>query len=78
MQNHSFQLLLDGVPYDVKAFPFKFNEGIRYRVRFNSSPEYVFAWDESATQYIAIDDDSTQIPANVETEIALHLQKLPV
>lgn len=77
MQNHSFQLILDGVPYDIKAVPFKFNEGIRYSVAFNGSSEFIFAWDDDAGQYIAIDHDSSDIPANVESAIAQQLQRIP-
>lgn len=78
MANHSFQLLLDGVPYEVKAVPFQFNEGTRYTVTYNGSEEFIFAWDNSASQYIAIDTDSSEIPANVETAIAQQLQRTPV
>ena len=76
MQNQTFQLLLDGVPYTVKAEPFTFNEGIRYQVHYNESPEFIFAWDDDASQYIAIDNDSADIPSNVETAIARELGKL--
>jgi hypothetical protein len=78
MANHSFQLMLDGVPYEVKAQPFQFNEGTRYSVAFNGSSEYIFAWDDNAGQYIAIDSDSSDIPANVESAIAQQLQRIPV
>ena len=77
MANHSFQLMLDGSPYDVKAVPFKFNEGTRYTVTYNGSAEYIFAWDDDAGQYIAIDHDSSDIPANVESAIAQQLQRIP-
>ncbi len=76
MQNQSFQFRLDGVPYDIKAEPFEFNEGVRYSVSYNGSTEFIFAWDDSAKQYLAIDTDSSEIPANVETEIARKLIKL--
>ncbi len=76
MQNETFQLIVDGVPYDVKAEPFLFNEGVRYSVSYNGSPDFICAWDDSASQYIAIDHDSSKIPANVETEIAFQLNKL--
>lgn len=76
MQNQNFQLVVDGVPFDVKAEPFTFNEGVRYNVSYNGSPDFIFAWDESASQYVAIDHDSAVIPANVETEISLQLNRL--
>jgi hypothetical protein len=77
MQNQSFQLMLDGVPYEVKAVPFTFNEGKRYNITINGSGEYVFAYDSNVGQYVAIDDESSTIPQNVETEIAGRLLSLP-
>ncbi len=76
MNNHTFQLLIDGVPYQVNAEPFTFNEGIRYKVQYNESPEFIFAWDDSAKQYLSIDTDASKIPSNVEFAIALQLEKL--
>ncbi len=70
MQNQSFQFMLGGTPYEVKAVPFSFNEGIRYTVSINGSGEYVFAFDSNVGQYVPIDDDSAVIPTVVETEIA--------
>lgn len=76
MQNQSFQLLIDGVPYNVNADPFKFNEGVRYKVQYNESPTFIFAWDDSAMQYLAIDTDASKVPSNVEFAIARQLEKL--
>ncbi|MBA4139395.1 MAG: hypothetical protein H0X70_02660 [Segetibacter sp.] len=70
MQNQSFQFMLGGTPYEVKAVPFKFNEGTRYTVTINGSGEYVFAYDSNVGQYVPLDDDSSTIPQVVETEIA--------
>jgi hypothetical protein len=74
MPNQSFQFILNGVPYEVKAMPFTFNEGTRYTITINGSGEYVFAYDSNVGQYVAIDDDSSTIPQNVETAIAGKLQ----
>ena len=76
MQNQSFQFMLSGTPYEVKAVPFKFNEGTRYTVSINGSGEYVFAYDSNVGQYVPIDDDSSTIPQVVETEIAGRLLAL--
>lgn len=77
MQNQSFQFILDGVPYSVKATPFKYNEGTRFTVTINGS-EYIFAYDDKVSQYVAIDNDSSTLSQNVETEVGLRLQGLPV
>jgi hypothetical protein len=76
MQNQSFQFMLGGTPYEVKAIPFSFNEGTRYTVTINGSGEYVFAFDSNVGQYVPIDDDSSTIPQVVETEIAGRLMAL--
>jgi hypothetical protein len=69
-----FNILVDSVPYLVKATPFTFNGEIRYRVSFNGSPEHVFTWDSSLGQLRAIDDDSSTLPDNLEEAISEKLQ----
>jgi hypothetical protein len=76
MQNQSFQFMLGGTPYEVKAVPFRFNEGTRYTVTINGSGEYVFAYDSNVGQYVPLDDESAAIPQVVETEIAGRLLAL--
>ncbi|TDH23039.1 hypothetical protein EXU57_18450 [Segetibacter sp. 3557_3] len=73
MQNQSFQLMLDGVPYEVRVSPFQFNEATRYNISINGSDEYVFAYDDNVSQYVPLSDDSSTIPQNIETEIGLRL-----
>ncbi len=46
--------MLGGTPYEVKAVPFKFNEGTRYTVTINGSGEYVFAYDSNVGQYVPL------------------------
>ena len=70
----SFSILVDRVPYMVKAVPFSFNGETRYRVSFNGSPEHVFTWDSSLSQLRAIDDDSSTLPDNLEIAISERLQ----
>ena len=69
-----FNILVDSVPYMVKAVPFSFNGETRYRVSFNGSPEHVFTWDSSLGQLRAIDDDSSTLPDNLEIAISEKLQ----
>jgi hypothetical protein len=73
-EERSFNLLVDSVPYIVKAVPFRFNGEIRYRVSFNGSPEHVFTWDSSLGQLRAINDDSSTMPDNLELAISEKLQ----
>ena len=69
-----FNILVDRVPYMIKATPFTFNGEIRYMVSFNGSPEHVFTWDSSLGQLRAIDDDSSTLPVNLEEAISEKLQ----
>lgn len=70
MAEQSFQLLLNGVPYIVKATPFEFNDETRFSVSFNGSDEYVFTYDTNVGQYVSIGDDSDTIPSDLEVAIA--------
>lgn len=74
IQEHSFQLLLNGVPYFVKAEPFEFNSEKRFKVRFNESDEHIFTWDSSLGRMAPIDDGAGTIPDDLELEIANRLQ----
>ena len=76
MQEQSFQLLLNGVPYVVRATPFDFNAETRFKVTFNGSDEFIFAHDRSVGQYVPIGDDSGTIPADVETAISERLHAM--
>lgn len=73
MQEQSFQLLLNGVPYLVKATPFEFNTETRFNVSYNGSDEYVFTYDTSVGQFVAIGDDAETIPADLELAISQRL-----
>ena len=74
MQEQSFQLLLNGVPYFVKATPFEYNTETRYKVRYNEGEEHIFTWDSSLGRLTAIDDDAVTIPDELESAIAGKLQ----
>jgi len=69
-----FNILVDSVPYMIKALPFSFNGETHYRVSFNGSPEHVFTWDSSLGQLRAINDESSTIPDNLEIAISEKLQ----
>lgn len=73
MQEQSFQILLSGVPYFVKAAPFEFNGDKRFRVSYNNGDEHIFAWDSDLGRLSAIDDDAISIPDDLEAAISSHL-----
>ncbi len=76
MKNLSFNLLVDGVPYMVKAEPFSFNSEQRYNVSFNGSDTYIFAWDEDTLRYAPIGEVAVDLPMTLEREIASRLYEV--
>jgi hypothetical protein len=76
MQEQSFQLVLNGVPYVVKATPFEFNAETRFTVSYNGSDEFIFAHDRTVGQYVSIGDDSGTFPADLETAISERLHAM--
>ncbi|SHN30544.1 hypothetical protein [Chitinophaga sp. CF418] len=76
MKKLSFNLLVDGVPYMVKAEPFAFNSEQRYNVSFNGSETYIFAWDEDTLRYAPLGDIVTDLPMALEQEIASRLYEV--
>jgi hypothetical protein len=76
MKKLSFNLLVDGVPYMVKAEPFSFNDEQRYNVSFNGSETYIFVWDEDTLRYAPIGDATTDLPMALEQEIASRLYEV--
>ena len=78
MDTKNFELVLDGVPYQVKAEPFKFNNEVRFKVRYNDSEEYIFTRDAEVGQLTAIDSDALDIPDNLEEAIAEKLNNIKI
>jgi hypothetical protein len=76
MQPTTFDLLLNQVPYIIKAAPYPFNNETRFRVSYNDSPEYIFAWDEEAEQFTSIGDEASTIPDEVEEAVAVRLLQI--
>lgn len=74
MEEHKFELLVDGVPYLVSVIPFKFNTETRFRVRYNGSKENIFTWDSDIKRIRAIDDDASTLPGTLELAIAQKLE----
>jgi len=73
MAEQRFEIVLDGVPYSVVAAPFEYNTETRYKVWYNGV-EHIFTWDSSLGRLIAIDDDASTIPDNLEEAIGQKLQ----
>ncbi|MDB5208605.1 MAG: hypothetical protein JWR72_3680 [Flavisolibacter sp.] len=73
MQDQTFQLVLAGVPYFIKAEPFSFNDEPRFKVSYNGGDEHIFAWDASISRLSAIDDDAISIPDDLEAAISSRL-----
>ena len=76
MQDQSFQLLLNGVPYVVKASPYQFNTETRFTVSFNGSDDFVFTYDAAVGRYVAIGDDTATIPDDLEVAISEKLYQM--
>lgn len=74
MQESSFEILVDGVPYMVKATPFEFNTETRFKVSYNNGDEHIFTWDSRIGRLAPIDDDASTIPDNLEEAIVERLQ----
>jgi len=70
----TFNVVVDNVPYMIKAIPFFYNGDIRYRISFNGSAEHVFTWDSSLGQLRAIDDEAATMPDNLEVAISEKLR----
>jgi hypothetical protein len=73
-ESQNFELVIDGVPYLVKATPYEFNTETRFLVSYNGSDEYVFVWDSALGRLAAIGDTAVDIPDNLEKAIAEKLQ----
>lgn len=70
----NFNLVVDGIPYLIKASPFSFNEETRFYITVNDGPEHVFTWDSELKQVRAIDDDAALLPDALEAAISARLQ----
>lgn len=73
-RTQTFELLVDGTPYVVKATPYSFNDETRFRVSYNESPVHIFLWDSSVGRLTVIGDQAATMPDNLEVAIARKLQ----
>jgi hypothetical protein len=73
-----FELLVDGVPYEVRAKPFQFNDDIRYKVSYNGGQIFVFVWDQELKRLAAIGEGTETIPDSLESAISQKLEGMTV
>jgi hypothetical protein len=73
-----FELLVDGVPYEVRATPFQFNDDIRYRVSYNGGQIYVFVYDQELKRLAAIGEGAEVIPDSLESAISQKLEGMAI
>ncbi len=74
MQQESFELLVNSVPYIVKVKPFEFNTETRFSISYNGGEDHIFTWDSGLHRLTAIDDDAAVMPDDLELAIANRLQ----
>jgi hypothetical protein len=68
-----FELVVDSVPYSVKATPFTFNAELRYYISLNGGPDHVFVWDPEIRSLRAIDEGTETWPDALEEAISQKL-----
>jgi len=79
MNTKTFNVIVDGVPYEIKPTPFEFNNEQRFKVSYNNSDEeYIFTRDADIGQLTAIDSDALDIPDNLEQAIAEKLNAITI
>lgn len=76
MREQSFQLLLNGVPYVVRATPFEFNTETRFSISINESEDFIFVYNAAVGRYVAIGDETSTMPDDLEVAIAERLYTL--
>lgn len=70
MEEHKFELLVDGLPYIVKVTPFQFNDQVRYKVSYNGGKDDIFVWSTEVKRLFPIDDASSTLPDDLSVAIS--------
>lgn len=70
----TFNLVVDDVPYLIKASPFTFNGTSRFYVNINGGDDHIFTWDSELAGLRAIDDNASILPDALEEAISHKLQ----
>ncbi len=71
----TLEMVVDGIPYQLRISPEQFNDERRYRVVVNGDEGHLFAWDADTASLRAIDDDAITLPDSLEKEISKLLVK---
>jgi hypothetical protein len=70
-----FELMINGDMVEVRATPYLVNgEETRFRVSFNESPVYTFAWDREMNGIVVVEGKDS-IPERIERAISHKLQQ---
>jgi hypothetical protein len=72
---HSYNIMVDKVPYLIRVTPCLFNEEKRFRISVNGDQGHIFAWDPDIVGLHAIDDDASTLPDSLEKAISNKLAK---
>ena len=64
-----FNVVVDGIPYQVVVSPFEFNNEKRFTIMVNNGPRDIFAWDREMKMYKGLDDQSAILPDGLMLEI---------
>ena len=75
---HTYNLVVDKVPYLVRVTPFLFNDEKRFRISINGDEGHVFAWDPDLVGLHALDEDASTLPGGLEKAISDKLAKTVV
>jgi hypothetical protein len=72
----TYNLLVDDVPYIIRAKSFDFNGETRFYISVNGNPDHVFTWDSQIRRLRSIDDSASTIPDALEEAISYELYQL--
>ena len=72
---YSYDLVVDGIPYQVEVVPYLYNDQKRFFITVNGEGEHVYVWDEEVVQLRAIDDSPSDLPDTFEKELSDRLVK---
>lgn len=75
---HTYELVVDKIPYMIRVTPFFFNQEKRFRISVNGDEGHIFAWDPDLVGLHALDEDASTLPGGLEKAISDKLAKTVV
>lgn len=75
---HTYNIVVDKVPYMIRVTPFLFNDEKRFRISVNGDDGHIFAWDPDLVGLHALDEDASTLPVSLEKAISDRLAKTVV